>query len=79
MECPCCRLSLTLLLFLCGGSNSGIRFLITRQLRNGDWKQESVSGIFNRTCGISYSNYRNIFPIWALGRFVTEYSVHHKE
>jgi len=53
--------------------------LITRQLRNGDWKQESVSGIFNRTCGISYSNYRNIFPIWALGRFVTEYSAHHKE
>ena len=54
--------------------NRGIRFLITRQLRSGDWAQESVMGVFNRTCGISYSNYRNIFPLWALGRYQTEYA-----
>lgn len=50
-----------------------VRFLLRRQRANGDWPQESVAGIFNRTCGISYSNYRNIFPIWALGAYATRY------
>jgi len=54
--------------------SSGIRFLISRQLVNGDWRQESVSGVFNRSCGIAYSNYRNIFPLWALGRYTRFYS-----
>ena len=25
--------------------------------------------MFNGNCMISYSNYRNIFPIWALGHY----------
>lgn len=45
----------------------GIENLIKKQLPNGDWKQESVSGVFNANCSISYSGYKNIFPIWALG------------
>ncbi|CAN5302566.1 squalene--hopene cyclase [soil metagenome] len=47
----------------------GIRFLISKQQENGDWAQESISGVFNNSCMISYTNYRNIFPIWALGRY----------
>ncbi len=47
----------------------GINLLLDRQLENGDWAQESISGVFNYNCMITYSAYRNIFPIWALNRF----------
>ncbi|XP_060088070.1 lanosterol synthase [Heteronotia binoei] len=47
----------------------GIKVLIDKQLPNGDWPQENISGVFNKTCAISYTSYRNVFPIWALGRF----------
>lgn len=45
------------------------RRLAALQLPSGDWPQQSMSGVFNRTCTISYSNYKNIFPIWALGEY----------
>lgn len=38
----------------------------------GDWAQEGITGVFNRNCGITYSQYRNIFPLWALGRYARE-------
>lgn len=44
----------------------GARFLIQSQEPTGDWPQQLVSGVFNRNCVVSYSQYRNIFPIWAL-------------
>ena len=44
-------------------------FLITMQNDNGDWPQQHISGVFNRNCSITYANYRNIFPIWALGEY----------
>ena len=47
----------------------GVAYLKSRQDANGDWKQEGISGVFNRACGITYTAYRNIFPIWALARF----------
>eukprot|EP01130_Rhizamoeba_saxonica_P002426 TRINITY_DN1222_c0_g1_i12.p1 TRINITY_DN1222_c0_g1~~TRINITY_DN1222_c0_g1_i12.p1 ORF type:complete len:490 (-),score=77.98 TRINITY_DN1222_c0_g1_i12:303-1772(-) len=47
----------------------GIQFLISNQLVNGDWMQQSVTGVFNFTCSISYSGYKNVFPIWALARW----------
>ena len=47
----------------------GVDLLIQRQLENGDWSQENISGVFNYNCMITYSSYRNIFPIWALNRF----------
>ncbi|XP_003798191.1 lanosterol synthase isoform X1 [Otolemur garnettii] len=47
----------------------GIRCLLEKQLPNGDWPQENISGVFNKSCAISYTNYKNIFPIWTLGRF----------
>uniref|UniRef100_A0AAR2M351 Terpene cyclase/mutase family member n=1 Tax=Pygocentrus nattereri TaxID=42514 RepID=A0AAR2M351_PYGNA len=42
--------------------------LIDKQLLNGDWPQ-NISGVFNKSCAISYTSYRNVFPIWTLGRF----------
>ena len=44
----------------------GIAWLIKDQKSNGDWPQGPCAGVFNRTCGISYTNYRNVFPLWAL-------------
>lgn len=31
--------------------------------------QENIAGVFNKSCAINYTSYRNVFPIWALGRF----------
>ncbi|MGY6275426.1 terpene cyclase/mutase family protein [Methylomonas sp. MgM2] len=52
---------------------SAIALLINRQTDTGDWPQENISGVFNYNCMISYSNYRNIFPIWALSRYFKYY------
>nr|XP_006636690.2 PREDICTED: lanosterol synthase [Lepisosteus oculatus] len=51
----------------------GIQMLISRQQPNGDWAQENIAGVFNKSCAISYTAYRNIFPIWTLGRFTHLY------
>ncbi|KAL4205266.1 hypothetical protein AMTRI_Chr01g113710 [Amborella trichopoda] len=45
------------------------RVLINSQMDNGDFPQQEIMGVFNRNCMISYSAYRNIFPIWALGEY----------
>ncbi len=47
----------------------GIQFLFSKQLPDGDFPQQNITGVFNHNCMISYTNYRNIFPIWALNRF----------
>lgn len=47
----------------------GVSYLLEKQLPNGDWPQENISGVFNKSCAISYTSYRNVFPVWALGRF----------
>ncbi|XP_044532523.1 lanosterol synthase isoform X1 [Gracilinanus agilis] len=47
----------------------GVKFVLGKQQPNGDWPQENTSGVFNKSCAISYTNYRNIFPIFALARF----------
>lgn len=46
--------------------------LIKMQESDGDWPQQEISGVFNRNCMITYANYRNIFPLWALGRYRKE-------
>jgi len=51
----------------------GTAYLMSRQQIDGDWPQEGISGVFNRSCGITYTAYRNVFPIWALGRYATRY------
>jgi len=52
-----------------GAIERGVTHLRQQQLLNGDWKQEGIAGVFNRACGISYTQYRNIFPLWALARY----------
>uniref|UniRef100_A0A8C7PYZ6 Terpene cyclase/mutase family member n=1 Tax=Oncorhynchus mykiss TaxID=8022 RepID=A0A8C7PYZ6_ONCMY len=47
----------------------GIQLLVDKQLPNGDWPQENISGVFNKSCAISYTSYRNVFTVWTLGRF----------
>jgi len=57
----------------------GIRLLMSRQLASGDWAQENISGVFNRSVGITYTAFRNVFPIWALGRYAKHYEPRHCE
>lgn len=51
----------------------GIQFLISRQEENGDFPQEGISGVFNKNCMETYTSYRNVFPIWALNRYLKTY------
>lgn len=48
----------------------GIDFLKSRMKADGDFPQEAISGLFNHNCMITYTSYRNVFPIWALNRYL---------
>ena len=54
----------------------GVQYLMKRQLPCGDWPQEGIAGVFNRSTGITYTAYRNVFPIWAMGRCRAVYGDH---
>ncbi|CAL4994648.1 unnamed protein product [Urochloa decumbens] len=45
------------------------KVLINLQSEDGEFPQQDIIGVFNQNCMISYSQYRNIFPIWALGEY----------
>ncbi|KDQ19186.1 hypothetical protein BOTBODRAFT_63287 [Botryobasidium botryosum FD-172 SS1] len=45
-----------------------VRLVMSRQLPDGSWAQESIEGIFNKNCAISYPNFKFSFTIWMLGR-----------
>lgn len=48
---------------------------MSRQLPDGNWAQEGISGVFNANCMITYANYKNIFPLWALARYNARFPV----
>ncbi|KAK5137712.1 hypothetical protein LTR08_007283 [Meristemomyces frigidus] len=50
-----------------------IKLLMDRQQPNGEWLQEGIEGVFNKSCMISYPNYKFIFPIKALGMYAKRY------
>ncbi|EEC68017.1 hypothetical protein OsI_35822 [Oryza sativa Indica Group] len=43
--------------------------LIHMQLDTGEFPQQEIVGSFNSSLFFNYPNYRNLFPIWALGEF----------
>ena len=49
-------------------------FLMHKQLSSGDWAQENITGIFSRSTGITYTSYRNLFPMWALARYAAKFT-----
>lgn len=51
----------------------GIELIMKRQQKNGEWLQESIEGVFNKNCMISYPNYKFAFTIWALGKYASTY------
>ncbi|TAQ87209.1 hypothetical protein B7494_g4465 [Chlorociboria aeruginascens] len=51
----------------------GLKLIMSRQQPNGEWLQEAIEGVFNKSCMISYPNYKFIFPMKALGMFAKRY------
>ncbi|KAI0157962.1 terpene synthase [Hypoxylon sp. FL1284] len=51
----------------------GIKLIMDRQQANGEWKQEAIEGVFNKSCMISYPNYKFTFTMKALGMFARKY------
>lgn len=51
----------------------GVQLIIDRQLPDGSYRQEGIEGVFNKSCMISYPNYKLVFPVWALSRFSRTY------
>ncbi|KAM0836062.1 hypothetical protein ACQ4PT_062536 [Festuca glaucescens] len=47
----------------------GAKVLINFQLVDGEFPQQDIIGATNHNLMLSYSQYRNIFPIWALGEY----------
>lgn len=51
----------------------GIKLIMERQQENGEWLQEAIEGVFNKSCMISYPNYKFTFTLKALGLFAKKY------
>ncbi|KAK3942483.1 putative lanosterol synthase [Diplogelasinospora grovesii] len=51
----------------------GIKLIMDRQQPNGEWLQEAIEGVFNKSCMISYPNYKFTFTMKALGMFAQRY------
>ncbi|KAB2110056.1 Lanosterol synthase [Alternaria gaisen] len=50
-----------------------VKLIMKRQQANGEWLQEAIEGVFNKSCMISYPNYKFIFPIKALGMYAERF------
>jgi lanosterol synthase len=53
--------------------DKGIKLLVSRQKKTGEWEYEDMEGVFNHSCAIEYPNYRFLFPIKALGLYSQKY------
>ncbi|KAH8901853.1 terpene synthase [Coniochaeta sp. PMI_546] len=51
----------------------GIKLIMERQQPNGEWLQEAIEGVFNKSCMIWYPNYKLVFTMKALGMFAKKY------
>lgn len=51
----------------------GVKLIMDRQQDNGEWKQEAIEGVFNKSTMCSYPNYKFHFVIKALGMFAQRY------
>lgn len=55
----------------CEQAIDGIRFLLSRQGPDGTWEEEEFTGTgFPKHFMLRYYNYRNCFPLMALGKFL---------
>ncbi|MCX4239374.1 prenyltransferase/squalene oxidase repeat-containing protein [Paraliomyxa miuraensis] len=48
----------------------GVAFLLERQEQHGGWPQERATGVFFNTAVLDYRLYRQVFPAWALARYL---------
>ena len=48
----------------------GVAYLLQRQGASGSWPEERATGVFFNTAVLDYRLYRQVFPTWALARYL---------
>ena len=51
----------------------GLKLIMSRQQSTGEWLPEAIEGVFNKSCMITYPNYKFNFSFKALGKFAKRY------